>query len=189
MQNALSCKDSLKYHLRIIIFADAFLTTRNVYRGHLFKVASAPMFIDTPQVNGDLLTYQTEVGWPVSCLVTVVVSPLLALSSWNICQGGGLEPYLLLCCLGHKGPRWGFCLWESWHIALVAWHQLTQHSCPGHPTKTCLSLSGRSLQTMDILWLTDSPWYSKWHWANLSGRVRLIVNWVKKTPKGLILIL
>lgn len=87
-----------------------------------------------------LLTYQTQVGWPVSCLVSVAVSPLLALSTRNICQGGGLEPYLWLCCLGHKGPRLGFSLRASWYIALVAWHQLTQHSCPGHPTKTSLTL-------------------------------------------------
>lgn len=118
-------------------------------------------YIDEPnQFTGDLLTYQTEAGWLVSCAVTVPACHFFL--TRNICRGGGLEPYLWLRCLGHKGPRLGFSLQASCYTALVAWHQLTQHSCPGHPTKTRPSCSGWIRWTMEIFWLTDSPLCSNW---------------------------
>lgn len=71
-----------------------------------------------------------------------------------------------LCCLAHKGPRFGLSgLQASSSMALVAWHQLTQQSRSGHPTKTRLSLS-LSLQRSRLLDEDGEQWrYFGWQTA------------------------
>lgn len=129
----------------MIIFVDILLPPKKETCSSVF---SAPMFMRALQFNGDLLTYQTEVGWPVSCLVTVAVSPLqpeifVKEEAWNL--------IFHRVVWDTRGLVQGFSLRASWYIALVAWHQLTQHSCPGHPTKTWLSLWMKQPNNRDIL--------------------------------------
>lgn len=82
--------------------------------------------VDAParQVNGGLLTYQTEVGWPASCAVafgyvTSTSPPLWPFQPGDICHGGDLGPCLLAVLFGTQGASFWGCLASR---RAVIWH-------------------------------------------------------------------
>lgn len=99
------------------------LTTSHSFSGDIEGTHSSIFWgllctdVDAParQVNGSLLTYQTEVGWPASCVaafgyVTSTSPPLWLFQPADICHGGDSGPCLLVVLFGTQGASF----WALW---------------------------------------------------------------------------
>lgn len=130
--------------------------------------------VDAPacQVNGSLLTYQTEVGWPASCVVafgyvTSISPPLWPFQPEDICHGGDSSPCLLVVLFGtQEASFWavwppGEQLYGTCSLTPVDTAELPRSSNKNTSLFLSLSVSpspfGRRRRTMEIFWVTDSP--------------------------------